>query len=117
MEVFEDQNQAMKDDREHESELETNHTDTNKSRGNVQKGITRSRDIYVNQFDKKLPIMQRKAVRFHNNENLGPKMIERHDCVSSEDEDRDFTSYMKKNDQDSFKTVSAFSSAKKRVLP
>jgi len=44
-------------------------------------------------------------------------MIERVDCFSSEDEDRDFTSCMKKNDQESFKTVSAFSSAKKRVLP
>ena len=36
LEVFEDQNQPMKDDIEHESELETNHTDTNKSRGNVK---------------------------------------------------------------------------------
>ena len=57
LEVFEDQNQAIKYDRQHETELETNHTDTNKSRSNVQKELTRSRDIYVSQFDKKLPIM------------------------------------------------------------
>jgi hypothetical protein len=61
--------------------------------------------------------MQRKAVRFHNNENKGPQMIERVDCASSEEEDRDLQTCMKKNDQDSFKTVSAFSSAKKRVFP
>ncbi len=36
LETFEDQNQGMKDDREHESELETNHTDTNKSRANIK---------------------------------------------------------------------------------
>lgn len=58
----------MKDDRTHESELDTNHTDSNKSRVNVNQSA-RSRDIYVSQFDKKVAIVQRKAVRFHNNEN------------------------------------------------
>jgi hypothetical protein len=48
LEVFEDQNQPMKDDREHESEQETNHTDTNKYRGNGIQGAVRTRDIYVN---------------------------------------------------------------------
>jgi hypothetical protein len=48
LEVFEDQNHPIKDDREHESKLETNHTDTNKSRGNGIQGAGRSRDIYVN---------------------------------------------------------------------
>jgi hypothetical protein len=48
LEVFDEQNHLIKDDRVHESELETNHTDTNKSRGNGMQGAVRSRDIYVN---------------------------------------------------------------------
>ncbi len=53
------------------SELDTYHTEYNQTQTEDTKAA-RSRDLYMHHSDKKVNIMPRKAVRFHNNENQGP---------------------------------------------